>query len=161
MIVVQLLYCSYLINAFAYVKRAGTVQPSLVLPKLSSIFLTSRRKWRVFKKFFWHGSISVAVYANNLMWHKYLVFPFNVQRSQSKFLALLSLHNKPEPRPSQKGWSGSGCYVAIFIICDFFVDFRKDGYILAVFNAYQLEGWFFGSSKFRRFSIKIGSLKTE
>ena len=33
------------------------------------------------------------------------------------------------------------------------------GYILAVFNAYQLEGWFFGSPKFRGFSIKICSLK--
>ena len=29
------------------------------------------------------------------------------------------------------------------------------------FVGYQLEGWFFGSPKFRRFSIKIGSLKTE
>ena len=35
------------------------------------------------------------------------------------------------------------------------------GYILAVFNAYQLGGWFFKSPKFRRFSIKSGSLKTE
>ena len=26
----------------------------------------------------------------------------------------LSLHNEPEPRPSRKGWSGSGCCVAIF-----------------------------------------------
>ena len=29
-------------------------------------------------------------------------------------MALLSLHRKPEPRLSRKGWSGSGCYVAIF-----------------------------------------------
>ena len=29
------------------------------------------------------------------------------------------------------------------------------------FIGYQLEGQFFGSLKFRRFSIKIGSLKTE
>ena len=26
----------------------------------------------------------------------------------------LSLHNEPEPRPSRKGWPGSGCCVAIF-----------------------------------------------
>ena len=51
MIVVQLLYRSYLINAFAYVKRAGTVQPSLFLPKFPSFFLASSRKWRAFKTF--------------------------------------------------------------------------------------------------------------
>ena len=28
----------------------------------------------------------------------------------------LSLHNEPEPRPSRKGWSGSGCCVAIFLL---------------------------------------------
>ena len=35
------------------------------------------------------------------------------------------------------------------------------GYFLAFLDAYQLEGQFFESLKFRRFSIKIGSLKTE
>ena len=29
-------------------------------------------------------------------------------------MTFLSLHNEPEPRPSRKGWSGSGCCVAIF-----------------------------------------------
>ena len=144
MIVVQLLYCSYLINAFAYVKRAGTVQPSLFLPKFPSFFIASSRKWRAFKTFCWHSSISVAVYSNNLIWHKHLVFPFVVQRSRSKFLALLSLHNKPEPRPSQNGWLGSGCYVAIFVVCDFFVNFRKDSYILAILVGYLLRGLFRG-----------------
>ena len=28
-------------------------------------------------------------------------------------MTFLSLHNEPEPRPSQKGWSGLGCCVAI------------------------------------------------
>ena len=32
---------------------------------------------------------------------------------------------------------------------------------MAFFVGYQLEGWFFRSPKFRRFSIKSGSLKTE
>ena len=35
------------------------------------------------------------------------------------------------------------------------------GYILAFFVGYQLGGWFFKSPKFRRFSIKSGSMKTE
>ena len=29
-------------------------------------------------------------------------------------MTFLSLHSKPEPRPSRKGWSVSGCCVAIF-----------------------------------------------
>ena len=37
-----------------------------------------------------------------------------VVKVRSKFLTFLSLHSKPEPRPSQKEWSGSGCCVAIF-----------------------------------------------
>ena len=31
-------------------------------------------------------------------------------------MTFLSLHNEPEPRPSWKGWSGSGCCVAIFLL---------------------------------------------
>ena len=45
--------------------------------------------------------------------------------------------------------------------CDFFVNFQKHCYVLAFLDAYQLEGQFFGSLKFRRFSIKLCSLKTE
>ena len=41
--------------------------------------------------------------------------PARLPKGRSKFLTFLSLHSKPEPRPSQKGWSGSGCCVAIFI----------------------------------------------
>ena len=44
----------------------------------------------------------------------YLEFQLGSRKSRSKFLTFLSLHSKPEPRPSQKGWSGSGCCVAIF-----------------------------------------------
>ena len=46
--------------------------------------------------------------------HIYLEFQLGSRRSRSKFLTFLSLHSKPEPRPSRKGWSGSGCCVAIF-----------------------------------------------
>ena len=45
--------------------------------------------------------------------------------------------------------------------CDFFVNFQKHCYVLTFFVGYQLEGQFFGSLKFRRFSIKLCSLKTE
>ena len=31
-------------------------------------------------------------------------------------MTFLSLHSKPEPKPSRKGWSGSGCCVAIFLL---------------------------------------------
>ena len=48
-------------------KGAGTVQPSLFLPKFSSPFLATRRKWRIFKSFCWHSSIFVVVYSNNLI----------------------------------------------------------------------------------------------
>ena len=63
-----------------------------------------------------YGSIFAVVYSNSLI---------------SKVLTFSSLHNEPEPRPSQKGWSGSDCYVAIFVICDFFVNFRGFGCFLA------------------------------
>ena len=33
-------------------------------------------------------------------------------------MTFLSLHNKPEPRPSRKRWSDSGCCVAIFLLPD-------------------------------------------
>lgn len=45
--------------------------------------------------------------------------------------------------------------------CDFFVNFQKHCYVLAFPDAYQLEGQFLGSLKFRGFSIKLRSLKTE
>ena len=48
-------------------KGAGTLQPSLFLPKFSSPFLATRRKWRIFKSFCWHSSIFVVVYSNNLI----------------------------------------------------------------------------------------------
>ena len=48
-------------------KGAGTVQPSLFLPKFSSPFLATRRKWRIFKSFCWHSSIFVVIYSNNLI----------------------------------------------------------------------------------------------
>ena len=48
-------------------KGTGTVQPSLFLPKFSSPFLATRRKWRIFKSFCWHSSIFVVVYSNNLI----------------------------------------------------------------------------------------------
>lgn len=88
--------------------------PLSLFAKVSLIFSCKQPKVACFQNFCWHSSISVAVYSNNLIWHKHLVFPFDVQRSRSKFLALLSLHSKPEPRLSRKGWSGSGCCVAIF-----------------------------------------------
>ena len=48
-------------------KVAGIIQPSLFLPKFSSSFLATRRKWRIFKSFCWHSSIFVVVYSNNLI----------------------------------------------------------------------------------------------
>ena len=48
-------------------KGAGTVQLSLFLPKFSSPFLATRRKWRIFKSSCWHSSILVVIYSNNLI----------------------------------------------------------------------------------------------
>ena len=41
--------------------------------------------------------------------------PARLPKEPEQVFNFLSLHNEPEPRPSQKGWSGSGCCVAIFI----------------------------------------------
>ena len=40
--------------------------------------------------------------------------PARLPKEPEQVFNFLSLHNEPEPRPSQKGWSGSGCCVAIF-----------------------------------------------
>ena len=74
-----------------------------------------------------YGSIFAVVYSNNLI---------------SKVLTFSSLHSKPELRPSRKAWSGSGCYVAIFVVCDFFVNFQESGCILAFLVGYLLRGLF-------------------
>ena len=149
--VVQPLYGSFYWKLHVCVKRWLALSSALSFcQNFCHFFLASCRKWRVLETFCWHSSISVAVYSNNLIWHKHLVFPFDVQRSRSKFLTLLSLHNKPEPRPSQKGWLGSGCYVAIFVICDFFVNFRGFGCFLAFQLGSYIEESFFRVSSFTK-----------
>ena len=40
--------------------------------------------------------------------------PARLPKEPEQIFNFLSLHNEPEPRPSRKGWSGSGCCVAIF-----------------------------------------------
>ena len=40
--------------------------------------------------------------------------PARLPEEPEQVFNFLSLHNEPEPRPSRKGWSGSGCCVAIF-----------------------------------------------
>ena len=40
--------------------------------------------------------------------------PARLPKEPEQVFDFLSLHNEPEPRPSRKGWSGSGCCVAIF-----------------------------------------------
>ena len=40
--------------------------------------------------------------------------PARLPKEPEQVFNFLSLHNEPEPRPSRKGWSGSGCCVAIF-----------------------------------------------
>ena len=40
--------------------------------------------------------------------------PARLPKESEQVFNFLSLHSKPEPRPSRKGWSGSGCCVAIF-----------------------------------------------
>ena len=55
----------------------------------------------------------------------YLEFQLGFRRSRSEFLTFLSLHSKPEPRPSRKRWSGTGCCVAIFSFVTFLLIFEK------------------------------------
>ena len=40
--------------------------------------------------------------------------PARLPKEPEQVFNFLSLHNEPKPRPSRKGWSGSGCCVAIF-----------------------------------------------
>ena len=40
--------------------------------------------------------------------------PARLPKEPEQVFNFLSLHNEPEPRPSRKEWSGSGCCVAIF-----------------------------------------------
>ena len=40
--------------------------------------------------------------------------PARLPKEPEQVFNFLSLHNEPEPRPSRKGWSGSGRCVAIF-----------------------------------------------
>ena len=40
--------------------------------------------------------------------------PARLPKEPEQVFNFLSLHNEPEPRPSRKGWLGSGCCVAIF-----------------------------------------------
>ena len=42
--------------------------------------------------------------------------PARLPKEPEQVFNFLSLHNEPEPRPSRKGWSGSGCCVAIFLL---------------------------------------------
>ena len=42
--------------------------------------------------------------------------PARLLKESEQVFNFLSLHSKPEPRPSRKGWSGSGCCVAIFLL---------------------------------------------
>ena len=42
--------------------------------------------------------------------------PVRLPKEPEQVFNFLSLHNEPEPRPSRKGWSGSGCCVAIFLL---------------------------------------------
>ena len=59
---------------FFLVKRAGTVQSSIFLPKFSVCFLASCRKWRIFKSFCWHGPDFVVIYPNNLIFTYFHLF---------------------------------------------------------------------------------------
>ena len=42
--------------------------------------------------------------------------PARLPKEPEQVFNFLSLHNEPEPRPSRKGRSGSGCCVAIFLL---------------------------------------------
>ena len=42
--------------------------------------------------------------------------PARLLKEPEQVFNFLSLHNEPEPMPSRKGWSGSGCCVAIFLL---------------------------------------------
>ena len=44
--------------------------------------------------------------------------PARLPKKPEQVFNFLSLHNEPEPRPSRKEWSGSGCCVAIFLLPD-------------------------------------------
>lgn len=97
-----------------YVKRAGTVQPSLFLPKFPLCFLASCRNQRVLKTFL----LTWLDFCGNLSQQFNITYLLRVSarllKEPEQVFNFLSLHNEPEPRPSRKGWSGLGCCVAFF-----------------------------------------------
>lgn len=51
--------------------------------------------------------------------------PARLPKESERVLTFLSLHSKPELRPSRKRWSGTGCCVAIFSFVTFLLIFKK------------------------------------
>ena len=74
-----------------------------------------------------YGSIFAVVYSNNLI---------------SKVLTFSSLHSKPEPDHPGRDGQVQAVMWRFFVVCDFFVNFWKDGYILAFLVGYLLRGLF-------------------
>ena len=56
------------------VKRAGAVQPSILLLKSLMYFLALCRKWRFLETFYWHDPDFVVVYPNNLIFTYFYLF---------------------------------------------------------------------------------------
>ena len=137
-----------LFDYYCLVKRAGTVQPSLFLPKFPSFFSCTLPKVTYSQKFAFaqrSGAMKAPVgllsdrtvlrskmegprpdkftltrldFCGNLSQQFNITYllrvPARLPKEPEQVFNFLSLHNEPEPRPSRKEWSGSGCCVAIF-----------------------------------------------
>ena len=96
------------------VKIAGTVQSSLFFAKVFLVFSCKLPKVTYSRNFL----LTRIDFCGNLFQQFNITYllrvPARLPKEPEQVFNFLSLHNEPEPRPSRKGWSGSGCCVAIF-----------------------------------------------
>ena len=108
--------CEYrrLLN-YSYVKRAGTVQPCLFC-KFPLHFSYRLAESNAFSKLFlltqldFCGNLS-----QRLIYNIFINDSARPIRTPEHFYNFQSLHQQAQTRPSRKGWSGSGCCVAILL----------------------------------------------
>ena len=102
-------------DKFAFVERSGTMKAPVGLLSDRTV-LRSKMEGPCPDKFTlthcdFCGSLSQQFNITYL-----LRVPARLPKEPEQVFDFLSLHNEPEPRPSRKGWSGSGCCVAIFLL---------------------------------------------
>ena len=100
---------------FAFAKRSGAMKAPVGLLSDRTV-LRSKMEGPCPDKF----TLTHCDFCGNLSQHFNITYLLRVSarlpKEPEQVFNFLSLHNEPEPRLSRKGWSGSGCCVAIFLL---------------------------------------------